>query len=106
MGVLWEIVTNEHENEYKNQQQDYIEQNPASWQLFPIGIQFNHIDPGTCGYCHFSGPGPGPIDGELKFFNGKVECASCHEPHNNGPTVKMLRISNTGSQLCLVCHGK
>ena len=46
---------------------------------------------------------------------GKVECASCHDPHEErsktgatDPTksVYFLRIANDGSQLCLTCHLK
>ncbi len=34
-----------------------------------------------------------------------VECASCHDPHTDvNPT--FLRISNTGSAVCLACHIK
>lgn len=38
-----------------------------------------------------------------------VECGSCHDPHTdgtapNGPT--FLRVANTGSALCLMCHVK
>ncbi len=42
---------------------------------------------------------------DIKLFNGKVECASCHDPHNpvNG---EFLRISNAGSALCYKCHNK
>lgn len=37
--------------------------------------------------------------------SGKVQCASCHNPHDvaNG---KFLRKDNTGSALCLTCHDK
>jgi predicted CXXCH cytochrome family protein len=34
-----------------------------------------------------------------------VECASCHDPHNN-TNATFLRISNTGSAVCLACHNK
>ena len=36
-----------------------------------------------------------------------VECASCHDPHEAAqrPT-SFLRISNTGSDVCLACHTK
>jgi predicted CXXCH cytochrome family protein len=38
----------------------------------------------------------------------KVECSSCHEPHNRGEPMsnnaKYLRISNVGSALCTSCH--
>jgi predicted CXXCH cytochrome family protein len=39
------------------------------------------------------------------LYDGKVECGTCHEPHNatNG---KFLRIANTASALCLTCHNK
>lgn len=36
--------------------------------------------------------------------SGRLECATCHNPHNasNG---KFLRMANSGSSLCLNCHG-
>jgi len=42
---------------------------------------------------------------------GKVECGSCHDPHEErsfvaGSSVYFLRAMNTGSQLCLTCHLK
>lgn len=36
---------------------------------------------------------------------GKVECHTCHEPHNNQNT-KFLRISNSNAGLCTFCHNK
>jgi predicted CXXCH cytochrome family protein len=44
-------------------------------------------------------------DGTLTGAQPFVECASCHDPHTDvNPT--FLRISNTGSRLCLACHIK
>lgn len=39
---------------------------------------------------------------------GDVECASCHDVHNNGAAGAgfLLRVSNTASALCLTCHTK
>ncbi len=37
--------------------------------------------------------------------NGKVECSSCHDPHTSTNGL-FLRVSNSGSALCLGCHGK
>lgn len=34
-----------------------------------------------------------------------IECASCHNPHNNGNGA-FLRKSNNGSAMCLTCHIK
>lgn len=41
----------------------------------------------------------------LQLYSGKVQCASCHNPHTaaNRP---FLRIANTASALCLTCHIK
>lgn len=47
--------------------------------------------------------------------NGKVECGSCHDPHeersktgaaNPAQSVYFLRVANDNSQLCLTCHLK
>ena len=37
---------------------------------------------------------------------GKVQCVSCHEPHNKYGNNFLLRKNNTGSALCLTCHNK
>lgn len=41
----------------------------------------------------------------VPLFSAKVECASCHNAHNDTNT-KFLRISNAASALCLKCHNK
>ncbi len=43
--------------------------------------------------------------------DGKVQCSSCHDVHNNfvGPGTNdqpFLRVSKAGSKLCLTCHNK
>ena len=42
---------------------------------------------------------------KLPLFSGQLQCASCHQVHDdtNG---KFLRMSNSGSMLCLTCHLK
>lgn len=37
------------------------------------------------------------------LYNDTVQCATCHNPHNN-TTAPFLRVANTGSALCLKCH--
>ncbi len=37
--------------------------------------------------------------------SNRVECATCHNPHRS-TNVPFLRVSNTGSALCLTCHIK
>lgn len=40
-----------------------------------------------------------------KIFNDKVECGSCHSPHD-ATLVPFLRTTNAASALCLDCHLK
>ncbi len=44
------------------------------------------------------------------LVSGKVECASCHDVHNRytvGASSRyLLKVSTTGSALCLQCHAK
>jgi predicted CXXCH cytochrome family protein len=40
------------------------------------------------------------------FTGGLLECASCHDVHNNTGFAPMLLVDNTGSGLCLTCHAK
>jgi hypothetical protein len=49
----------------------------------------------------------------VMLFNGKIECASCHDVHNgftaNGGTGlgrPLLRVTRGGSSICLTCHNK
>jgi predicted CXXCH cytochrome family protein len=38
--------------------------------------------------------------------SGKIECASCHDVHNDYGNTALLNIDNAGSDLCLTCHLK
>ncbi len=46
----------------------------------------------------------GTIDSKM-LFGGKMQCASCHNPHDNQYT-NFQRMANANSQLCLTCHIK
>ncbi len=78
----------------------------------PVGILWKHQTQGNgattkCLNCHDAFNVTGPRGKELKFFNGRVECPSCHDVHNNQVMdVKLLRKPLAGSQLCLHCHPK
>lgn len=75
----------------------------------PISVKWQHQtlsggNSSICMNCHFTSIVVTP------FYDGYVECASCHEPHNKAPLnpggAFMLRLDNTGSQLCFICHDK
>ena len=60
-----------------------------------------------------TGLGPTGIDLPLYTATKLVQCASCHDPHQDtsdttagSESVAFLRVANTGSQLCLTCHLK
>lgn len=43
-------------------------------------------------------------DGRIKLPDGRLQCISCHDPHNTGRHPAMLVKSNDRSNLCLSCH--
>jgi predicted CXXCH cytochrome family protein len=47
----------------------------------------------------------GTIQAEM-LVSDKMQCSSCHDPHNTAGVTYLLRKSNTGSALCLTCHIK
>lgn len=47
----------------------------------------------------------GTIDNDM-LFDGKMECASCHDVHNRYGVIYLLKMSNLNSELCLTCHNK
>jgi len=78
----------------------------------PLGVQgsSNFFDSPL-----FGGNGDGRMNkGEIRTYDGKVECASCHDPHgvpSAGPLTvfnkTFLRRQNTdGSAVCFTCHNK
>jgi len=44
--------------------------------------------------------------GNIRLPEGRMECVSCHDPHNAAGVDKMLVMSNRRSALCLACHIK
>jgi len=44
--------------------------------------------------------------GKISMPDNRVECVSCHDPHNAAGEEKMLVMSNRRSALCLSCHEK
>jgi hypothetical protein len=47
----------------------------------------------------------GTIATDMLDINGKVQCPSCHEVHDQ-TIYRFGKISNAGSALCLTCHNK
>lgn len=51
---------------------------------------------------------PGNTTAKLVLYNTKIECPTCHDPHEWGDPDKIpfLRMSNAGSGMCTTCHRK
>ncbi len=71
----------------------------------PISITYNTSDDSAFNSLNANGK-IGPIAGvELPIYSGRVECGSCHDPHERD-NATFLRVLNTASQLCTGCHIK
>jgi predicted CXXCH cytochrome family protein len=80
----------------------------------PIAVDWTHPQPyPSCSNCH--GHGGGGWDSQLPFYStdgrrncgtscNLVECASCHNVHNESGNLKLLRLPK--SDLCQHCHGQ
>jgi predicted CXXCH cytochrome family protein len=44
--------------------------------------------------------------GKIRLPEGRIECISCHDPHNEAGVKGLLVMSNRRSALCLTCHVK
>mgnify|MGYP002631817735 CR=1 FL=1 len=50
---------------------------------------------------------PATLSADLPLFDGRLECATCHDVHNGTPAIpSLLRVNISGSELCLSCHNK
>lgn len=65
----------------------------------PVSVDYNTVRANQPG--NFNDVSSDPA---VKLDAGKVQCTSCHNPHNKFG--KMLVKSNFGSAICLTCHNK
>lgn len=69
------------------------------WRDHPIGVVYRH-DPReyrSQGFVEAQG---------IRLPGGRIECISCHDPHDEHEIPGMLVKSNRKSALCLTCHIK
>lgn len=76
----------------------------------PVSVTWIHqtLNGGSSNYCdrcHDLHTTPSMVSA-LPFFNQKVECSSCHNPHNTSGLNYFLRLPLTNGELCLYCHEK
>ncbi len=66
----------------------------------PVGVDYPQFDKG------FRPQTTVEARGTVVLPNAKVECVSCHDPHDTSGAKYMLVTSNARSTLCLTCHKK
>ncbi len=66
----------------------------------PVGVDYPDFDKG------FRPLTTVVAKGTVVLPNAKVECLSCHDPHDTSGVKYMLVTSNARSALCLTCHKK
>jgi predicted CXXCH cytochrome family protein len=68
------------------------------WRDHPIGVPYPS---GDRAYRPI-----GMVPDSVRMPEGRIECVSCHDPHNTSREAAMLVMSNRRSALCLACHIK
>lgn len=71
---------------------------PGTLQSHPVGVAYPLADPKYVPIAGVKGESRIPLPG------GRVQCISCHDPHNTHRHRGMLVSTNEGSRLCLSCH--
>lgn len=66
----------------------------------PVGIEYPKIDQG------YRPTENVEASKAVRLPEGRVECISCHDPHDEAGVEPMLVMSNKRSALCLTCHNK
>lgn len=74
-----------------------------------LGTDLSNDHPISMVYDNALNPGLNPqatvTAAGLRLYSGKVECATCHDPHNTNNRA-FMRISNANSAMCGTCHIK
>jgi DmsE family decaheme c-type cytochrome len=59
----------------------------------------------TCATCHRTEVSKLQRSGHMPLREGKMDCASCHNPHGSTNT-RMLRVGNWINETCVSCHAE
>lgn len=64
----------------------------------PVGVEYPANDP------KYRSATEVTTVAKLKLPDGRMQCTTCHDPHNTERHPSMLQMSNERSRLCLSCH--
>lgn len=68
----------------------------------PVSFRWEHQTVGTCKVCHDMPSNPQAY--KVVFYDRRIECATCHDPHNDENESGLVRVTLAESQLCYQCH--
>jgi predicted CXXCH cytochrome family protein len=72
----------------------------------PVSVVYNPVNDLNALATASPAPFTGTIQSDFLFPGDTVECSSCHDVHNKYGNTGLLKLDNTGSALCLLCHAK
>lgn len=98
--IAKETLTGVVGNRFANKQNPSMFSTGHGRSDHPVGVVYPSVDRG------FRPPTSVVASGEVSLPGGRVECTSCHDPHNQAGVAHMLVKSNARSALCLTCHKK
>ncbi len=98
--IATETITAVKDDRFTNKQNPGLFGTGHGRSDHPVGVDYPQFDKGYR-----------PITSVLASStvvlpDAKVECVSCHDPHNQSGEEHMLVTSNARSALCLTCHKK
>lgn len=98
--IATETITGVVANRFANKQNPSMFNTGHGTSDHPVGVKYPSVDRG------FRPLTSVVASGEVRLPGGRVECTSCHDPHNQAGVAHMLVKSNARSALCLTCHKK
>ena len=98
--IAKDTVTDQAKERFTNRQHPGIFQSGHERSDHPVGIEYPAFDEG------YRPMNLVTATNMVTLPDGRVECVSCHDPHNASGVDPMLVMSNARSALCLTCHKK
>jgi len=92
-----DVYTSAHATQFADQA-GILSSGTRGFGSHPIGIAYPTADP------KFNSAASVLAGGAIKLPDGRIQCTSCHDPHNTRGFRRMLVTSNARSRLCLTCH--
>ncbi len=98
--IAKDTISGQAKKRFANKQHPGLFESGHQTSDHPVGVDYPGFDRG------FHPETTVIAGGTVTLPAGKVECISCHDPHNTSGEPYMLVTGNGRSALCLTCHKK